>query len=132
MNSLLRFLSDGMEDADRRVAAALTPHSLDAADGYLKRGAIISTVDRWCERLHQWWTASETGRQAAAVAAAFEHDSWSHRYQAIAVVLIVAVVTHLLLTLLHGAPPGWFWMIIPALVLLFASTLLAASSSSRR
>lgn len=132
MNSLLRFLSLGMQDADRRVSATLTPHSLDGADRYLKQGAIISRVDRLFERLHEWWAASETGRLVGTAAATFERDNWPQRYQAIAIVLIVAVVTHLLLTLLQGMPPGWFWMIIPAVVLVFASTLLAASSSSHR
>lgn len=127
MNAIVRFLSLGAQDADRRVARALRPSSLEAGDRYLKTSALVSTLDRATQRLRDWWMASEAHQLLSSVQA--EVSPASHG--SIAVTLLIAVSAHVALTLLQGPRPGWFWMVIPGMAALFAVLVLAGSRSSQ-
>ena len=132
MSAFTRFLTLGLEEADRRVARALAPPALDDADRYLAESTIVKTIDHGASRLTEWWTASQTSRSLRALDESFRRQSWAARYRSIAVVVIAAVATHLLLTMAQGPRPGWFWMVVPSLAAVFAAVLLAASSQSDR
>lgn len=131
MNAFKRFYSLGAEDADRRVAAALTSAPLDPADRYLKASAFARAIDLSTRRLRDWWSASEAGRMLSAAHETFLRETEAVRYQAIAWVLLSAVVVHLILTFVQGPRPGWFWMVVPAMATLFAVLLFAGSRSSQ-
>ena len=127
MNALTRFLSRGMEDADRRVAAALVPPSPEPADRYLMNSVVVTEIDRATLRLRDWWLASQSGQWLGRCADSFSSTDWRERYRTIAIVVLTSVVVHVALTLFQGPRPGWFWMAIPALAALFGSILLLAS-----
>jgi hypothetical protein len=129
MNALARFISLGMQDADRRVAAALERPPLDPADRYLKTSAVVMAVDRMTRRLSDWWLPSKAG-QALSAMQRFAGEPSAARYQRIAFVLLTAAVVHVAVTLINGPRPGWFWMVIPAMATMFAALLLAGSRSS--
>lgn len=130
MNALKRFYVFGAESADRRVAAALAPPSLEAADRYLKESACVTAVDRITLRLEAWWTASEAKQLSSAIRDRVERTPLAARRQSAALLIAIAVVVHVSLTLLQGAHTGWFWMILPAMAALFAVALLAASRNA--
>ena len=130
MSAITRFLSLGMQDADRRIAAALTPRPLAPVDRYLKESVIVRTIDRATERLQAWWLACDTRPVLWSVAATASGPSWRTRYQGVATVVLIAVLVHVSLTLIQGPRPGWFWSLIPALAAALAVLLLAGSRSS--
>jgi hypothetical protein len=133
MNALSRFLVFGMQDADRRVAAALAPPSLELADRYLKESAIVAALDRITLRLAEWWASSDTRRFAAGIRDAVAPTGaahWPERYRAIGVMLIAAVGVNVAATVIEGNRPGWFWLIVPALTFAFAVFVLIASRST--
>lgn len=130
MNALQNFYRSGAAAADHRVADALAPPSLEAADRYLKSSAIVTAIDRATLRLQQWWLASEAWRWCASITDAWQIEPMSRRRQAVAMIVLMAVVVHVMLTLLQGAHYGWFWMIIPALAALYAVVVLAGLRAS--
>lgn len=130
MNGFTRFFSLGMQDADRRVAAALEPRPYDAADRYLRESRVVRAIDRATRLLSEWWSGSEVGRTSRSAMAAFLREPRLARYQTAAIVLITAVTVHVVLTLVNGPRPGWFWTLIPAMVAVFAALLLAGSRST--
>lgn len=130
MNALTRFFVIGMQDADRRVAAALTPPSNDPADRYIRQSAIVRTIDAVTVRLHDAWTASTAGRSARDLVTAFASRDRTARYRTIALIVLVSVLTHVVLTLAQGPRPGWFWLVLPALASAFAVIVLMASRST--
>ncbi len=129
--NLGRFFTLGMEDADRRLAAALEPRPLDAADRYLESSAFVGAIDRATRRLGEWWLASQAGRALTTITRNFSSEPRQSQYQAIGVCLLAAVAAHVVLTLSNGPRPGWFWAVIPAMVATFAALLVAGSRSSR-
>ena len=130
MNGLIRFFSLGMQDADRRVAAALEPQPYDAADRYLRESRLVRAIDRTTRLLSESWSASEAGRISRSAIDAFTREPRLVRYQTAGTVLITAVTVHVVLTLVNGPRPGWFWTLIPAMVAVFAALLLAGSRAS--
>ena len=131
MNAFARFVSLGLQDADRRVAAALSPPPLDATDRYLRESRLVSAIDRVTLRLRDWWTASEARRRSTLVLAALAGRNRDDRYRAIAVALLTAVGVHVAMTLWQGATVGWFWMVIPSMAAVFASLLAVVSRAVR-
>jgi hypothetical protein len=129
MNALTRFLSLGMRDADRRVAAALAPPALEPADRALRDSAIVAAVDRATRLLQTWWTSSQAARLLASVGG---DVPWFERYREIGAIVITAVLVHVALTIVQGPRPGWFWMVVPATAAVFALLLLAASREAPR
>jgi hypothetical protein len=131
MNAFKKFYSLGAEDADRRVAAALTSAPLEPGDRYLKASEFVTAIDLATIRLRDWWSASQACRMLLAAREAFRRETPAVRSQAIASVLLGAVVVHVTLTLAQGPRPGWFWLVVPALTALFAVLLLAGTRSSQ-
>jgi hypothetical protein len=131
MSDLARFYKVGVEDADRRVAAALAPVATGAADRYLKTSRVVMAIDRATLRLRDWWHASSAGQALAIAHHGFLQQPSVVRHQAVAQVLLIAVVTHLALMLIQGPRPGWFWIVIPAMAAAFAALLLAGSQSAK-
>lgn len=131
MNALVRFFSLGMQDADRRLAAALTPRSSRQVDQYLRAAALVSAMDRLTLRLQEWWMASDVRRRAELAVEAFG-DRWPRRYQSIAVAILAAVSVHVLLTVANGPRPGWFWLVLPAMAMTFGVLLLMGSTAEKR
>ena len=130
MNSLKRFYLLGAEAADRRVAAALAPPSLAAADRYLKASVLVTAIDHITIRLRQWWLATEAMRLCSAIGEDLAGEPVAVRRQALAVLILTAVAFHLGLTWFHGAPLDAFRMIIPTMAALFAAALLAGNRAS--
>jgi len=130
MNAVRRFYALGAESADRRVAAALAPPPLEAADRYLKESAFVTAVDRITLRLQGWWMASGVKRLSSTIRDRVEREPLAARRRAAALLVAIAVLVHVSLTLLQGAHTGWFWMILPAMAALFAVALLAASRNA--
>ena len=130
MKDVTRFFTLGMQDADRRVAAALEPRPYHAADRYLETSRLVRGIDRGTRLLSDWWSGSEAGRIARSATGAFFSEPRSVRDRAVGAVLITAVTVHVVLTLVNGPRPGWFWTLIPAMVAMFAVLLLAGSRSS--
>jgi hypothetical protein len=130
MNGIIRFLTLGMQDADRRVAAALEPRSYQAADRYLESSRLVTAIDRGTRALGDWWSDAEFGRTSRSAIDAFFREPRLVRYQAVGAALITAVTVHVVITLVNDPRPGWFWMVIPAAVATFAVLLLAGSRSS--
>ena len=130
MTALKRFYVLGAESADRRVAAALAPPALDAADRYLKESAFVTAIDRITLALQAWWLASEAKQVSSTIRDRVRREPLGMRRQATSLLIMIAVIVHVSLTLLQGAPTGWFWMIIPAMAVLFAAALLAGSPAS--
>lgn len=131
MNSLARFYQRGVEDADRRVAAALAPVRTDAADRYVQASRTVMALDHATRRLRDWWLASESRRVLSLVYGSVAGAPFVARCRALAMALLIAVIAHVALTLMQGPRPGWFWLVIPAMVATFAALLLAASQPSR-
>ena len=127
MNALKRFYVLGAEAADRRVAAALAPPPLDAADLYLKKSMFATALDRITIRLHQWWRASEAKQLASVIADRLGREPLAMRHQTLASMILIGVAVHVSLTLLQGVYTGWFWMIIPGMAALFGAVLLATA-----
>ena len=130
MNAVRRFIVFGAQDADRRVAAMLTPRPFAAADHYIKASVIVRSADRVGRTLQSLLLSSATVRAATLARAIWEHAHWAERYRAVGVTLLMAVVIHVTLTVIQGPRPGWFWLIIPALTLALASMLLAATRTA--
>lgn len=130
MNALQRFYRVGAEAADRRVAAALTPPPLDAADRYLKASRVVSAIDGITVRLQEWWRSSEAKRWSSLVADRVGRESLAVRRQVLALLILIAVTVHVGLTLLQGVHTGWLWMILPAMAVLFSVVVLAVSSTA--
>lgn len=129
MNGLIRFLSLGAEDADRRVAAALTPQPLEPIDRYLRTSAIVAAIDRATGRLAAWWSASEAYRLWSVVDQNVGNEPVA-RHRAVAFAVLIAVSVNVAMTLAQGPRPGWYWAVIPVMAAAFAVLLLAASRSS--
>jgi hypothetical protein len=129
MNGLIRFISLGAEDADRRIAAALTPRPLEPVDQYLRTSAIVAAIDRATARLAAWWSASEAYRLWSAVDQNVGKEPVA-RYRAVAFALLIAVSLNVALTLAQGPRPGWYWLVIPVMAAASAVLLLAGSRSS--
>lgn len=130
MNALKRFYVFGAESADRRVAAALAPPPLDAADRYLKESVFVTAIDRITLALQAWWLASEAKHLSSTIRDRVEREPLAVRRQATSLLIMIAVIVHVSLMLLLGAHTGWFWMIIPAMAVLFAAALAAGSRAS--
>lgn len=130
MNALIRLLSLGAQDADRRVAAALAPSPLEAADRYLWTSRLVTTLDRATRSLESCWRSSEACRIAEGTAQQISREPQSVRYQAIAVVLLTAAAVHVGLTLMQGPRVGWYWAAIPVMTATFAILALAGSRST--
>ena len=129
MSSIARFISLGLQDADRRLAKALAARPLEPADRYLATSVLVIAIDRVTRRLQDGWLASGASR---AFLQGREHLSRMprfSRYQSVASILLIAVGAHATLTLLNGPRPGWFWTVIPAMAAAFAALLLAGSRS---
>jgi hypothetical protein len=131
MNAIARFLSLGLHDADRRVAAVLARPSLEPADRYLKGSAVVTTVDRVTRYLRSVMSSSETWRAASSLHDAWTRAEWPARYRTIGLMLLIAVGVHVAATVMRGPRPGWFWLIVPAMVSAFALILLMVSRSTR-
>jgi hypothetical protein len=129
VNELKRFYTLGAESADRRVAAALTPPPLEAADRYLRASKLVTAIDGMTLRLRDWRLSREATHWSA-IAGRFAHAPLAVRRKSIALLLLVAVVVHISLVSTQGAHIGGFWLTIPAMVALFAVVLLAASRSA--
>jgi hypothetical protein len=127
MNAIARFLSLGMQDADRRLAAALAPPPLDAADRYVKDSAAVRAIDRVTRLLPAWWESSTAGRTLAGARDVFLRSPRSARYREIGSIVLTAAIVHVVLTIAQGPRPGWFWTVIPGMAVVFAMLLLAAS-----
>jgi hypothetical protein len=131
MNALARFIKYGVEDADRRLAAALAPVRDDTADRYLETSRFVMALERATGRLRDWWLASAAARIKTAAHDSVTCLSPATRYQLLACVLLIAVLSHVSLMLLQGPRPGWYWSVIPAMTAAFALLLLAGAESSR-
>lgn len=131
MSAWRRFYRLGVEDADRRVAAALAPPPIDAVDRYLQASRSVLTLDRATVRLRDWWHASAAARGFAIARDGVRRQGLTVRYQNIAFILLSAVVTHVMLMWRQGPRPGWFWTVIPVMVAAFAALLLAGSRSAK-
>lgn len=131
MNAFARFVRLGNEDADRRVAAMLSPDDLHGTDRYLKQSRVVSAIDRMTRLPQAWWMSSASGRFVTAMSETFRQSPLNERLGSIGVVVLTAVAAHVALTVVNGARPGWFWLIIPALAALFAALLLAAGRDHR-
>jgi hypothetical protein len=125
MNALARFLRLGMDDADGRVAALLSPPDLEPTDRYLKDSAVVSGIDRMTCRLQAWWSESSGGHLVTALRRIFGQSPSNDRAREVGVCVLTAVAAHVTLTILNGVRPGWFWTVIPAMAALFAALLLA-------
>jgi hypothetical protein len=130
MNALKRFYVFGAESADRRVAAALAPSPLDAADRYLKESAFVKAIDHITLRLQVWWLSSEAKQLSSTIRDRVDREPIAVRRQAASLLVVIAVIVHVSLTLLQGEHTGWFWMIIPAMAALFAAAMVAGSRAS--
>lgn len=129
MSAFRRFIVRGMEDADRRVEAALRPLPLDETDLYLGKSRLIGAVDRLTQTLQQWWMASEASRILSTIRDEWHRQHVPARHRALALLLVTAAAVHVLLTLLQGRHEGWFWMVVPALTTLFALLLVAGTQT---
>lgn len=130
MNLLVDFYQRGAEDADRRVAKALSPpRRIAAADRYVMSSVLVGSLDRLTHALHALVSNSRTARAAAAARNAWQHAGWRERYRTISLVLIVSVAVHLVGIAAHGRP-DWFRLIVPLLAGAFAVLLLVASRST--
>jgi hypothetical protein len=127
MNAMARFLTLGMQDADRRVAAALAPPPLEAADRYVAESAAVRAIDRVTRLLPVWWESSTSGRTLAGARQAFLRSSRSARFREIGSIVLIAAIVHVVLTMAQGPRPGWFWTVIPGIATVFGMLLLAAS-----
>ena len=132
MNALRRFLSPGMQDADRRVAAWLTPPSTRATDQYLWSRALVMGMARLARQLQDWLKASRAQHLWQVVRSEFEHDGWNDRYQSVAMLTLVAVAVHVSMTVAQGPRPGWFWLVIPAMAAVFALLALVGTVRAER
>lgn len=132
MSGLSRFLSLGMSDADRRVAASLTPRDWTRADEYLKTSAIVRFVDRITQWMHDVAVSSVSGRWLLQASETFSQQDWRERYHQVGVILLTAVIVNLALTAWQGPRPGWFWAVIPMLAGVFAIVVFAASAVKPR
>lgn len=124
MNAFTRFVVLGLQDADRRVAAALAPDILESADRHLRGSVVVSTIDGMTQRIQAWWRQSASGRLATDITTMVEQLTATERYHAIAGIALTATAVHVTLTLFNGARPGWFWMAVPAMTAGFAVLLL--------
>jgi hypothetical protein len=131
MSALRRFLSLGMQDADRRVSQALVPPSTQHVDSYLQSSRVLIAIDGVTRRLESWWLTSAAFRAKTRFHDEWQREDWRDRYGAIAMVLMAAIGVHIALTLWQGPRPGWFWIVVPALTTIFALTLLAASRAEK-
>ena len=127
MNAFTRFVTLGLRDADRRLAAALAPPPLAETDRYLYDSVVVSAIDRVTVRLHAWWTASEAARRWRQLAEGIASTGGTRRDRSIAIVLLTAIAVHVALTLFQGARPGWFWLVIPSMGAVFALLLAVRS-----
>jgi hypothetical protein len=132
MNTIARFFVLGLQDADRRLSAALAPRPFVEADRYLRGSVIVAAIDRATVVLHDWWQDSAVSRILTATGEMLAEMGKSGRDRAIAILLLTAVSVHVILTLVQGPRPGWFWMVIPTMAVLCASILFSASSRSNR
>jgi len=130
MSLFKKFYVLGAESADRRVAAALAPPALGAADGYLKASALVTAIDRATIQLQQWWLSSEAKRQWSMLSDRTRREPLAARRRALAMLILIAVMVHVMLTWFQGAHTGVFWIIIPALAALFAGVLLVGARAS--
>jgi hypothetical protein len=126
MNAVARFVSLGMQDADRRVAALLARPSWDAADRYLKNSAVVMAIDRAIARVAVWWSCSETRQLTASVGEMLTRRPRAERHRAIGTLVLTAVIVHVALAVLQGPRPGWFWMVLPGMAAVFALLLMAS------
>lgn len=131
MNPVMRFIVLGLQDADRRVGAVLSPRPLDAIDRYADASQIVKAIDRATETLTQWWRWSRVQTVAMAVVARLRTDSGPN-YRALGSLLLIAVIVNVTLTLIQGPRPGWFWMLIPGMTAAFAVLVLAGSRSASK
>lgn len=131
MNAFVRFISLGLQDADRRIAAVLSPPRLDETDRYLRESRVVSAIDRVTVRLHDWWTASAASRVSRNLSRGFAGRTQADRYQSIAVAVFTAVGVHVALMLAQGPGVGWFRMLIPSIAAAFALLLAAYSRVAR-
>ena len=131
MNALARFYSLGAQDADQRVAAALSPLPLDPADRYLQDSTVVKAVERATRWMRDTWRSSEAGRMLAAFSDRMMGEPSDRRHQAIGAFLLTAAAVHMTLVWLQGRRPGWFWMMVPVMTTLFALLLLAGAPAKR-
>jgi hypothetical protein len=129
MSAFARFISNGLAEADRRVATALSTPELADADRYLFDSVIVRTIDSITMRVQGWWAASAARGYTLNFGEAFGGSSWADRYQSIAAILMTAVTVHVVLTLMQGPRPGWFWIVIPSMAAVFAAFALVAARS---
>ena len=127
MSAFKRFISVGLDDADRRVAMALAPPRLDATDRYLHDSRVVSLIDRVTRQVAGWWAGSRVKQRSSHLAETLAGRHQAERYQSVAVIMLTAVSVHVALTLAHGARAGWFWLLIPSMAAVFAVLLAAAS-----
>ena len=130
MSSIARFITLGLQDADRRLAEALAARPLEPVDRYLATSVVVMAIDRVTRRLQEWWVASEAGRALTAAGESISSAPQHSRYQAAGLILLTAVAAHVVMTMMNGPRPGWFWTVIPLMVAAFAALLLAGSRSS--
>lgn len=127
MSAFTRFISFGLRDADRRLAAMLAPPPVEPTERYLRESAVISAIDRVTVRLHAGWAASRPERILSDLAGPLAGRRRAERYQSIAAVVLTATAVHVALTLIQGPRPGWFWMVVPSIAAVFALLLAVAS-----
>ena len=130
MNALIKFYQRGADDADRRIARALSPRPLEAADRYLMSSALVRGFDRFTRVLQSTAVNSQAGGSVSAAHETWQRSAWPERYRTIGLVLIVAMSVHAAAMLMDASSPGWYRLIVPALVTLFAALLLVASRST--
>lgn len=130
MNALIKFYQRGADDADRRIARALSPRPLEAADRYLMSSLLVRSFDRLTRVFQSTAARSQAGSAVSAAHGAWQQAAWAERYRTIGLVLIVSMAVHVAAMLMDAQPPGWYRLIVPALVTLFAALLLVASRST--
>ena len=131
MNALLRFLSLGAADADRRVAAALAPEPLHVVDRYLRASGIVIAIDGATRWLRDTWRSSVASQRVSSVTGALAQVPREVRYRGLGVFLLAASAVHVVMVWLQGPRPGWFWLVIPVLTSLFGLLVIAGSRGER-
>jgi hypothetical protein len=125
-SAIWRFISSGMEDADRRMRRMTRrePEGEPLA-GVLQQSAAVRTVETLVARVA---AARATSRLLPARAAAGHWPSRLTRAQC-GTALIVAALTHVALIAAAGDLVTWLALVLPAIVLSAGLMLLAAGAA---
>ena len=135
MNGIVRFVSAGWADAERRIARLLPPSVVD--DPWVTHVVASGVLARSLARVMRAGRAAMVSSRAAAIGRAttvsWGHAAWPARRRALGLCLLVAVATHVMLVGAVHFPVGWLWLILPGIVAMVGIILvLSAPTGVRR